>query len=98
MATSGLSGRLGRLEERLGEAVIKWQAQQAARKGRARVADYEQELRRFYRLVTVRLGPRPDRRALAALVAEEYGADAAATYRELRRLRAARQRRRGTGR
>ena len=97
MAASGLSGRLGRLEERLGEAVIKWQAQQAARKGGATAAEYEQELRRFYRLVTVRLGPRPDGRALAALVAERYGADVAATYRALREIRAARERRRRNG-
>ena len=94
MATRGLSGRLGRLEGRLSDAAIRWQARQGARGGDVSAADVEAELRRFYRLVAVRLGPRPDHRALADLLAEEYGADPAAAERELGEARAARMKRR----
>ena len=94
MATLGVKGRVARLVARLDEAVIRYQARHAARDGGVPIAEYEAELRRFYRLVAVRLGPRPDHRALAGLIAEEYGADAAEVYRELGELRAARMKRR----
>ena len=87
MATSRVRGRLARLEGRLGEAAIRWQARQATRDGAVPIAEYEAELRRFYRLVAMRLGPRPDHRALAALIAEQYGADEATVERELRAAR-----------
>ena len=98
MATAGVNGRVSKLVARLDEAVIRYQARQAAREGGAPVAEYEAELRRFYRLAVARLGPRPDHGALAGLLAEQYGGDAAEVYRELRELRAARERRRSGGR
>ena len=97
MALAGLTGRLARLEARLDDAAIRSMARQAvgeARTGGAAlpVADCEAELRRFLRLVTVRVGPRPDARALAALIAEEYGASGAEVYADIKANRATRER------
>ena len=94
MAAPGVKGRVARLVARLDAVVIRWQARRAARDGTVPIAEYEAELRRVYRLVAVRLGTRPDHRALAELIAREYGGDAAEVYRELRELRAARMKRR----
>ncbi len=91
MAPTSVRSRLARLTERLDAVAIRWQARQATRDGRVPVAEYEAELRRFYRLVAVRLGPRPDYRALAALIAEQYGADKVTVERELRVARTKRR-------
>ena len=98
MATAGVNGRVSKLVARLDEAVIRYQARQVAKDGGVSVVEVERELRRFYRLAVARLGPRPDHGALAGLLAEQYGGDAAEVYRELRELRAARERRRRDGR
>ena len=82
MATAQLAGRLARLEGRLNEAAIRWMATRGGARG-ADAAELEAELRTFWRLVALRLGPRPDRRALARLVAERYEVDEDRIYADL---------------
>jgi hypothetical protein len=79
MATASLVGRLARLEGRLGAAALRWMAARNGATG-AEAAELAAELRTFWRLVSLRLGPRPDRRALARLLAERYEADEERVY------------------
>jgi hypothetical protein len=91
VATNGLRSRLARLEARVTDAGIAHVARRRAGDGVA-ATEIEGEMRRFFRLVTLRLGPRPTPEALAALIEDEYGASAGEAY---RRLRAEREKRSG---
>jgi hypothetical protein len=82
MATASLVGRLARLEGRLGAAALRWMVARNGATG-AEAAELEAELRTFWRLVALRLGPRPDGRALARLVAERYEVDEDRVYADL---------------
>jgi len=93
MAAGGLSGRLGRLEAKVWGLVIARMARRRAENG-VSAAELEAELQRFFRLVRARLGPWPDHRALAELLAAEYDVDAATAYRELTMAGATREKRR----
>jgi len=78
VAAHGLTARLGRLETRLEDAVfaqMAWRATKAS--DGVSAVEVEAELRAFFRLVAARLGPCPDHRALAELIAERYGANVA---------------------
>ena len=88
MAARGLTARLGRLEIRVDDAVFAHMARRATEAGDGvSAAEVEAELRRFFRLVAARLGPRPDHRALAELIAERYGANAAEVWANLKAIR-----------
>ncbi len=90
MAAAGVASRLARLEAKVSDAGVAHVARRRAAGG-VPAAEIEAELRRFFRLVRVRLDPYHDPRALAELIAEEYGANAAEVFRELRAARAGRK-------
>ncbi len=98
MALAGLTGRLARLEARLDDAAIRSMARQAVGEARTGgvvlpVADCEAELRGTFRQMVARLGPDPAPRAIAAFIAERYGADVARVYADLKAARATGKRR-----
>ncbi len=86
MAAAGVASRLARLEAKVSDAGVAHVARRRAAGG-VPAAEIEAELRRFFGLVRVRLGPRPDREALAELLAEEYGMIVGETFRQLRAAR-----------
>ena len=82
MAVAGLTGRLGRLEARVDEAALSFMAQRTAAETGEPFSTCYTELRGLFRALG-RLGPNPDRRAMAGVISKRYGGDEEQVYNQL---------------
>jgi hypothetical protein len=82
MGIAGVTGRLGRLEARVDEAVLTFMARSMAAVSTASIDEYRSELRALFRELAL-LGPNAGPRVRARVIARRYGADEERVYRQL---------------